>query len=232
MQELQDCFDCTDWRVSETVTNKVLNTFYCRFEKNLHTPHPPQPIDCPILPLVTQSGDSSPNTQVALTIYENNVNWLQVNPPDAVYPSYFKSSVTELNDYRPVTLISVIMKSFEHLVSAPCENDSGIQKTPLNITPPHTIHQPSVICRGLQVSGNGHFPRPEKGVTNKLYPQKAPSEDILSAPIEQVWFVTAAVDAVLHCVIESILCTSITVLFEATAKQERYRLQKTVKTAE
>lgn len=56
----------------------------------------------------------------------------------------------------------------------------------------HSIQQPSVICRDLQVYGNYHFPRPEMREQYKLYPHKGPAKDVLSEPIEEVWSASGA----------------------------------------
>ena len=62
--------------------------------------------------------------------------------------------------------------------------------------------------------------------------QKSPAEDVLSKAAEETWPTTGAYCHLLHAVIESILCSSITVWFGATTKKDINRLQRTIRSAE
>ncbi|KAI5622661.1 gastrula zinc finger protein XlCGF28.1-like [Silurus asotus] len=198
-----------------------LNTFYCRFENNIFTPLiQPSPMSAPITPLDSSLTTPS-STQVALTICEKDVYRLfqrqktrKAPGPDGVSPCCLKAcadqlapiftslfnrslelcevptcfklstiipvpkkpSITGLNDYRPVALTSVVMKTFEKLVLAHLKK-FGFQ---------------------YNNSGNPPLQTPKPYYTPCL----------------------------------SVLCSSITIWFGAATKQERNRLQKTVKTAE
>ncbi|KAI2653902.1 putative RNA-directed DNA polymerase from transposon BS [Labeo rohita] len=113
-----------------------LNEFYCRFE----TPHtrsddlftqPLPPSATPLSPpphfksakmrCARSSGRTKEERHQAQTIFNRSLELCEV--PDClkrstIIPVPKKSKITGLNDYRPVALTSVVMKSFEKLVLA------------------------------------------------------------------------------------------------------------------
>ncbi|KAI5613116.1 gastrula zinc finger protein XlCGF28.1-like [Silurus asotus] len=103
-----------------------------------------------------------------------------------------------------------------------CRDDSGLWETPFNTNPPHDIQQPCVICGELQVSGYDHSNI--NSILKKAQQRMYFLRQLRKYGLPQEQFYTAF--------IESVLCSLITIWFGATTKQDRNRLQKTVKTAE
>ncbi len=69
------------------------------------------------------------------------------------------------------------------------------------------------------------------GQSHWVYGGKGPAEAVLPSPAEEVQPATGAVETVL-LIIESILCTSITVWFSSATKSDLRRLRRVVRTAE
>ncbi|KAK3546757.1 hypothetical protein QTP70_035027 [Hemibagrus guttatus] len=110
-----------------------LNEFYCRFETAGLTPHAPsehlsiQPLTPPATPLLhfgsVKMISSIDHWSCVKSLPASNV------PPSSPPPK--KPKMTGLNDYRPVALTSVVMKSFERLVLAYLKNITGPLLDPL-----------------------------------------------------------------------------------------------------
>ncbi|KAI3374205.1 hypothetical protein L3Q82_006064 [Scortum barcoo] len=164
-----------------------------------------------------------------------------------IIPIPKKPSITGLNDYRPVALASVVMKSFERLVlahlkditgplldsppcSLPTRANSGLQKEPPNIAPSIHPEQHGVCCGNFQVPGFHNLPGPEVGWTPS---GRRTSRGCTScANFRKFNLPQELLIQFYTTIIQSVLCTSITVWFGSTTKQDRNRLQQTVRTAE
>ncbi len=86
-------------------------------------------------------------------------------------------------------------------------------------------------CSGvIQIPGHHNFSGPELGQSNWVHCEKGPAEVVLPSPAEVVQPATGAADTV--AIIESVLCTSITVWFSLATKSDLRRLRRVVQTAE
>ncbi|KAK3509858.1 hypothetical protein QTP70_015972, partial [Hemibagrus guttatus] len=75
-----------------------------------------------------------------------------------------KPKILGLNDYRPVALTSVVMKSFERLVLAYLKDITGpLLEEPSSITPPHHHGQHCGYCGVIQIPGLYNLPGSEVG---------------------------------------------------------------------
>ncbi|KAI2647318.1 putative RNA-directed DNA polymerase from transposon BS [Labeo rohita] len=131
-----------------------LNEFYCRFEKQKTGLTPYTHPDCPTIQPSTPCPSIPPTvSQLALKICEACLKACAVQLSSiftlifnrslklCIVPSCFKCSTiipvpkkpktTGLNDYRPVALTSVVMKSFERLVLAYLKDITGPLLDPL-----------------------------------------------------------------------------------------------------
>ncbi len=71
------------------------------------------------------------------------------------------------------------------------------------------------------------------GHSHRLHCEKGPAEVVLPSPAEEVQPTTGAAETVLlSAIIESVLCTSITVWFSSATKSDLRRLRRVVRTAE
>ncbi len=99
-------------------------------------------------------------------------------------------------------------------------------------TSPTHHHEQLCDCSGvIQIPGHHNFSGPEVGQSHWVYGGKGPANAILPSPAEEVQPATGAVDTVL-LIIESVLCTSITVWFSSATKSDLRRLRRVVRTAE
>ncbi|KAK3543506.1 hypothetical protein QTP70_023226, partial [Hemibagrus guttatus] len=103
-----------------------LNEYYCRFERQWNSPDPPQSSPHQLSPTqLHTSATPHPPPLTPLTIKEEETfltpHWRPAtcqpaSRPQPLSQSPKKTKITGLNDYRPVALTSVVMKSFERLV--------------------------------------------------------------------------------------------------------------------
>ncbi|KAM9816508.1 uncharacterized protein ACBT44_010817 isoform 1-T1 [Syngnathus typhle] len=154
-----------------------------------------------------------------------------------IVPVAKKPAITGLNDYRPVALTSVVMKSFERLALNHLKDVTGPLLDPLqfayranrsvddavNMGVRYILHHldtPGTYARILFVD----FSSPFNTITPEfLYLLRQLMK--LNLPRELLkTFYTA--------IIQSVLCTSITVWFGSASKQDKHRLQRTIRTAE
>ncbi|KAM9783540.1 uncharacterized protein ACBT44_021097 [Syngnathus typhle] len=119
-----------------------LNRFYCRFDRSSHTTgfpaaqstNSPLPTTALSTPLSCLKVCAEQLVPTFARIFNRSVELCEV-------PSWFKSStivpvakkpaITGLNDYRPVALTSVVMKSFERLVLNHLKDVTGPLLDPL-----------------------------------------------------------------------------------------------------
>ncbi len=182
-----------------------------------------------------------------------------------------------LNDYRPVALTSVAMKSFERLVLAYLKASTGPLLDPLQFAyranrsvddavnmglhcilqhldrpgtyvrillktvemivdfrrnpPAHAQH---CDCSGvIQIPGHHNFSGPEVGQSHWVYCEKGPAERLYF--LRQLRKFNLPQELLIQfysAIIESVLCTSITVWFSLATKSDLRRLRRVVRTAE
>ncbi|KAK3565302.1 hypothetical protein QTP86_005478 [Hemibagrus guttatus] len=134
---IMGCLDCTDWDVFRSTTNSLDEytdtvssyIYFCEDSiiptctrlspTQLHTsatPHPP-----PLTPLTIKEEEHCANqlSPVFTDIFNTSLEICHVPAcfkTSAIVPVPKKTKITGLNDYRPVALTSVVMKSFERLV--------------------------------------------------------------------------------------------------------------------
>ncbi|KAK3538384.1 hypothetical protein QTP86_001555, partial [Hemibagrus guttatus] len=134
---IMGCLDCTDWDVFRSTTNSLDEytdtvssyIYFCKDSiiptctrlspTQLHTsatPHPP-----PLTPLTIKEEEHCANqlSPVFTDIFNTSLETCHVPAcfkTSAIVPVPKKTKITGLNDYRPVALTSVVMKSFERLV--------------------------------------------------------------------------------------------------------------------
>ncbi|KAI3367746.1 hypothetical protein L3Q82_026590, partial [Scortum barcoo] len=136
-----------------------------------------------------------------------------------------KPSITGLNDYRPVALMSVVMKSFERLVLAHLKDITGPLLDPLQFA----------YLLGKQGLMQGScFSSVFNAIITDILHSKL-FQLTVPAPTCQ-WISNFLTDrggsSSTPAIIQSVLCTSITVWFGSATKQDRNRLQRRVRTAE
>ncbi|KAL0150358.1 hypothetical protein M9458_054360 [Cirrhinus mrigala] len=130
-----------------------LNEFYCRFE----SPHTrsdhlfPQPLTPPATPPLSRSVKTrtkeerhqaqtvshQPLAPILSQIFNRSLELCEVPScfkRSTIIPVPKKPKITGLDDYRPVALTSVVMKSFEKLVLACLKNITGPLLDPLQFT--------------------------------------------------------------------------------------------------
>ncbi len=108
----------------------------------------------------------------------------------------------------------------------------GLQEKPPSSPPTH-YHEQLCECSGvIQVPGNHHLSGPEVGHSHRLIVKKAPAENVLSRQLKKFNLPQAHMTQFYSAVIESVLCSSITVWFGSASKSDIRRLQRTVRTAE
>ncbi len=113
-----------------------------------------------------------------------------------------------------------------------CGDDRGLQEKPPSSPPTH-YHEQLCECSGvIQVPGNHHLSGPEVGHSHRLHCEKGPAENVLSSSTEKFNLPQAHMTQFYSAVIESVLCSSITVWFGSASKSDIRRLQRTVRTAE
>ncbi|KAK3533173.1 hypothetical protein QTP70_012426 [Hemibagrus guttatus] len=142
--ELQGCLDCTDWDVFRSTTNSLDEytdtvSSYIYFSPHLSNTPPPTPLTIKEeevnrlfkrLNTHKATGPDSPSpsllkhcanqlSPVFTDIFNTSLETCHVPAcfkTSAIVPVPKKTKITGLNDYRPVALTSVVMKSFERLV--------------------------------------------------------------------------------------------------------------------
>ncbi len=113
-----------------------------------------------------------------------------------------------------------------------CGDDRGLQEKPPSSPPTH-YHEQHCECSGvIQIPGNHHLSGPEVGHSHRLHREKGPAENVLSSSTEKVNLPQVHMTQFYSAVIESVLCSSITVWFGSASKSDIRRLQRTVRTAE
>ncbi len=96
-------------------------------------------------------------------------------------------------------------------------------------SPPHH-HEQRCDCSGvIQIPGNHHLSGPEVGQSHWLYCEKGPAEAVFSRKFN---LPQELLKQFYSAIIESVLCSSITVWFGSATKTDTRRLQRTVRTAE
>ncbi len=104
-------------------------------------------------------------------------------------------------------------------------------ETPL-LSPTHH-HEQHCDCSGvIQIPRHHNFSGPEVGQSHWVHCEKGPAEVVLPSPAEEVQPATGAAETVYSAIIESVLCTSITIWFSSATKYDLRRLRRVVQTAE
>ncbi len=102
-----------------------------------------------------------------------------------------------------------------------------------HLLPPTHHHEQHCDCSGvIQIPGHHNFSGPEVGQTHWIHCEKGPAEAVFPSPAEKVQPTTGAAEKFYSAIIESVLCTSITVWFNSATKSDLRRVRKVVRTAE
>src|SRR4029434_10772867 len=113
-----------------------------------------------------------------------------------------------------------------------CGDDSGLQEEPPSTTPPHHTQQYCVGCGSVQVSGIHNLPESEVGTQHQHHHQEGPAGMYFLRQLRKYNLPQDLLIMFYTAVIESVLCTSITVWFGSATKLDKNRLQRTVRSAE
>ncbi|XP_049604513.1 uncharacterized protein [Syngnathus scovelli] len=196
-----------------------LNRFYCRFDRSSHTTGPSAAQSTysppPTTALSTPPSPWSPTLSLAeaapaLQIREEEVRQMfrrqkirKAPGPDGVSPSCLKVCAEQLAP----TFARIFNRSLELCEVPLCFNSSTILGT--------------TISRDLKWTG--HIDSVRKKAQQRLYFLRQLKKFNLPRELLKTFYTA---------IIQSVLCTSITVWFGSASKQDKHRLQRTIRTAE